>query len=301
MSESRNPVAPGSLKEHLAVVHLIAKTSFHFLSHVDQARYVRGLFAGLADHGIQPKVHSYPGLFMKACLGDIYHQLTDSSFDRARFIMHSMQILSILSMFDYYLDEADLSLDERESISGDFENAFLRGERSKSRFQQTARAADITCEFHAQMTQLPGAAMYFEQCSELLFPAAREEAFGTPTVETSKQIGRGTLMLVGGILHAHDPQLPHRHIEAYGSFGAALNLIDDVADFEHDLKQGTLTSITVVSDTQAARRHALAQVRELFSACADNLQGDEIHSYMALASLVRAKWNSNLAYIEPST
>jgi hypothetical protein len=264
-------------------------------------RYVRGRFVRLADHGIRPKEHSYLGLYIKACLGDIYHQLTESSFTRSCFVMHSMQLLSILSLYDHYIDEAGLSRDERESIFDDLEHAFLRGEKGKSRFRQIARATEITCDFHDEISQLPGAAWYFEQCGELLFSSAREEAFGTPTVEMAVRIGRGTLTAVGGILHAHDPQLPQRHIEAYGSFGAALNLIDDVADFEHDREQGTRTAITAASDVEGTKRYALVRARELFSTCLENLRDDEIPAYMTLASLVRAKWSSTLAYGDLST
>lgn len=301
MSERKNPFVPSSLTEHLAVLRQIGRTSFHVLRRVDQARYVRGLFAELADQGVQPKVHSYLGLYMKACLGDVYHQLTGSSFDRTRFVMHSMRILSVLSIFDHYIDEAGLSLDERVSVFEDLEYAFLKGERRQSRFQQTARATEITCEFHAEISPMPGAEWYFAQCGELLFPPAKEEAFGTPSVKTTELIGRGTLVAIGGILHAHDPQLPRRHIEAYGNFGAGLNLIDDVADFEHDKAEGTKTSITVAPDVEATSRYALARARALFSACEENLRGDEVIPYMALAGLVRAKWPSNLAYGEPST
>jgi hypothetical protein len=287
--------------ERLAVVRRIGMTSFYILTCAHQAHHVRGSFAGLADHGIRPKVPSFVGLFMKACFADLYHQVTGASFDRSRFDLHAMQVLTILSVFDHYIDEIGLSLDERESIFDDLESAFLSGEKRKSRFRQTRRATELTCEFHGEISRMPGAEWYFEQCGELLFSPAREEAFGTPTVEVAAQIGRGTLGAIGGILHAHDPQLPRRHIEAYRSFGAALNLVDDVADYEHDRAQGTRTAITAASDVEATSKCALAQARESLSNCAENLVGDEVFSYMALASLVRAKWNVNLAYADPAT
>ena len=298
MNELDNPFRPRSRKEQLSVLRLIAGTTFRILRRPDKARYVRGLFSGLADKGIPPKTPSYPGLCVKACIGDIYHQLTASSFDRNRFAMHSMQILTIFNIVDYYIDDLPLPLEEREAVFDDLEYAFLRGERRESQFQRTSRATDIACEFHAEISQMPGAEWYFSQCSELLFDLAREEAFGAPTVETTAQIGRGLIVAVAGILHAHDPQLPARHIEAYGDFWAAVNLIDDVADFEYDRAHGTRTSITVASDPEATARSALSEARALFSACVGNLQGKEILSYMALARLVRSKWDTDFAFEE---
>ncbi len=291
-----NPLVPASLSDRLAVIFLIGKTNFSIVSRAQLVRYVRGLFAGFEDQDVPPKVHSYLGLYMKACLGEIYYEQVKPDLERSRFLVHSMKLLSLLSVFDHYIDELSLSRDQRIRIFDDLEIAFLRGERRQSLFPQTARATDIASEMHAELSQLPGADWYFSQCKELLFDGSREEAFGTPSVEVVKKVGSGTLFAVAGILNAHDPKLPLRHIEAYKAFGAALNLVDDVADYEHDRRHGIRTSITAATAPESAMSHAQEQARAMFSTCIENLQGNEIHGYMALASLVRGKWDANLAY-----
>jgi hypothetical protein len=298
MNETNNPFLPRSNRERFAILRRIGKTTFRVLGGAGQAHHLRGLFAATEDEGIPPKIPSFPGMYVKACLGDIYHQVTGSGYDRRRFVLRTLQVLTIFNIVDYYIDEFDFPREVREDVFDELEDAFLRGQSRESRFRQTALTSAIACEIHAEIAGWPGAEWYFEQCGSLLFDLAREEAFGSPTIEMTAEIGRGLLIAVAGILHAHDPGIPMRHIEAYGSFWAAMNLIDDVADLEHDRTHGTRTSLTVAADPEAASQRALERARALLSECAGKLQGDEILSYMTLARLVRPKWDSSVAYQE---
>lgn len=298
--ESQNRFIPRSSREHIAVLRRILRTTGRVVGAADEGRRLRARFAGVGDEGIPKKIPSYPGLYVKACLGDIYHQVTGASYDPGRFVQRSMQVLTIFNIVDYYIDEFDFPREVREEVFDELEDAFLRGKRRESRFRQTALTSEIAREIHAEIANWSGAEWYFEQCGSLLFDLAREEAFGAPTIEMTAEIGRGLLIAVAGILHAHDPGIPMRHIEAYGSFWAAMNLIDDVADLEHDREHGTRTSLTVASDPEGTRQMALEKARALLSECAGKLQGDEILDYMTLARLVQPKWDSSVAYREPS-
>jgi hypothetical protein len=278
------------IRDHLSIAFHSSRIVANMLRFRNEARNIRDQFSVATEaRGPHYKHISRIGVLVKGELGGVQYDLAQPPTRRRNCQLLSAKALNVVSVVDYFLDETPLPTVDQIDLVQKMLSAITEGKEYKFGHAQLDKTVKQCQELHACISALPSGDAFFNKFSDLA-EAAIKQVEGASSLELASKIGASTVGLSAVIPYCFDRDIDLKFLNAAEHFGSYVQIMDDIQDFEHDLRRGLKTPITAAEETEIAIEHAKEVAKAHYCACLSFLSDRHQNVYRSLVLLGGLVW-----------
>lgn len=225
----------------------------------------------------------------KGVLGGFHYDITLSSYGRLESEIISAEALLIASVADDFIDERELSKEQRVQIVNNLLETITNGQMSATQYPEVEALSIVAKDLYDRISKTPNPDKFFNEYG-LLAEVVITQIKGNCSFELAEQTGGGTMAISAVVPYCYNPPLPTRYLDSAKKFGGYFQILDDIWDYKHDQRKGISTFMTTAESPKKIRAEAKKYASKLYHSCLKPLTYEEQQMYQSLNILFHMKW-----------